>query len=326
MGFVKAAMKMNWKERCCIAAVVALTAMPGANTREPEPDTLRYGSVKQEVVNARLQEYGGDNKQREATLKKLFQEAGCDEEHLSEQAVKGSKQPNVICVLPGRNGRALIVGAHFDRVSEGDGVVDNWSGASLLPSLYQSLKTAEREHTYIFVGFAEEEEGEVGSRFYVHQMSKEAIATTDAMVNMDTLGLGPTQVWESHSDKQLAGALAYIAKRLELPVGSVNVEQVGSSDSEQFAEKKIPCITVHSLTQKAWDERILHSSKDNMTAIKLDDYYQTYRLLAAYLAFLDQLPARSSTAEKGHGTWNRSKENLGPRISLASALPNTPAV
>jgi Peptidase family M28 len=195
MGFVKAAMKMNWKERCCIAAVVALTAMPGANTR-PEPDTLRYGSVKQEVVNARLQGYGGDNKQREATLKKLFQEAGCDEEHLSEQAVKGSKQPNVICVLPGRNGRALIVGAHFDRVSEGDGVVDNWSAASLLPSLYQSLKTAEREHTYMFVGFAEEE-GEVGSRFYVRQISKEAIATTDAMVNMDTLGLGPTQVWRA---------------------------------------------------------------------------------------------------------------------------------
>jgi hypothetical protein len=90
MGSVKAAMKMNWRKRCCIAAVVALTAMPGANTREPEPETLRYGSVKQEVVNARLKEYGGDNKQREATLKRLFEEAGCDEEHLSEQAVKGS--------------------------------------------------------------------------------------------------------------------------------------------------------------------------------------------------------------------------------------------
>jgi len=191
--------------------------------------------------------------------------------------------------------------------------VDNWSGASLLPSLYQSLKTAEREHTYIFVGFTEEEEGEVGSRFYVHQMSKEAIATTDAMVNMDTLGLGSTQVWESHSDIQLAGALAYIAKRLELPASSVNVEQVGSSDSEQFAEKKIPRITVHSLTQKTWGERILHSSKDKMTAMKLDDYYRTYRLLAAYLAFLDQLPARSTVAEKGHsgGTWSRLKESSG---------------
>ena len=198
-----------------------------------------------------------------------------------------------------KNGRRLIVGAHFDRVSQGDGVVDNWSGASLLPSLYQGVKAVEREHTYIFVGFTEEEEGEIGSRFYVHQMSKEDIAATDAMVNMDTLGLGPTQVWESHWDKQLSGAIAYLAKRLELPASGVNVEQVGSSDSEQFAEKNIPRITVHSLTQKSWDQHILHTSKDKLTEIKLDDYYRTYRLVAAYLAFLDQLPARHGTIEKG---------------------------
>ncbi|PYX03200.1 MAG: Zn-dependent exopeptidase M28, partial [Acidobacteria bacterium] len=37
-----------------------------------------------------------------------------------------SKLPNVICVLPGSSDKVIIVGAHFDRVSEGDGVVDNW--------------------------------------------------------------------------------------------------------------------------------------------------------------------------------------------------------
>jgi putative aminopeptidase FrvX len=293
-------MKMIRLQSSGVAAVTALLLLPPANIGGPAPDVLRYATVKQDVVNARLKEYGGDNQQREATLKRLFQESGCDEPHLSEQAVKGSKQPNVICVLPGKTDRRLIVGAHFDRVSQGDGVVDNWSGASLLPSLYQSVKAVEREHTYIFVGFTEEEEGEIGSRSYVHQMSKEDIAATDAMVNMDTLGLGPTQVWESHSDKRLSGAIAYLAKRLELPASGVNVEQVGSSDSEQFAEKKIPRITVHSLTQKSWDQHILHTSKDKLTEIKLDDYYQTYRLVAAYLVFLDQLPARHSTIEKGH--------------------------
>ena len=78
----------------------------------------------------------------------------------------------------------------------GDGVVDNWSGASLLPSLYQSLKTELRTHSYIFIGFAGEEGGEIGSRFYVQQMSKEEVAATDAMVNMDTLGLGPRESGE----------------------------------------------------------------------------------------------------------------------------------
>jgi Zn-dependent M28 family amino/carboxypeptidase len=123
----------------------------------------------------------------------------------------------------------IIVGAHLDRVSTGDGVVDNWSGASLLPSLYEAVKIVPRKHTYIFIGFTDEEQGEVGSRFYARQMTKEQVAVTDAMANMDTLGLAPTEVWASHSDKWLTSALAYVAKQLNVPVIGVNVDQVGST-------------------------------------------------------------------------------------------------
>jgi Zn-dependent M28 family amino/carboxypeptidase len=191
------------------------------------------------------------------------------------------------------------VGAHFDRVSEGNGVVDNWSGASLLPSLYEAVKMEPRKHTYIFIGFTDEEQGEVGSRFYARQMTKEQVAMTDAMVNMDTLGLAPTEVWASHSDKRLTGALAYVAKQLNVSVTGVNVDQVGSTDAEQFAERKIPRITIHSLTQETWNARILHTSKDRISAMRLDDYYQTYRLLAAYIAFLDQV-ANTTAAPDSH--------------------------
>jgi putative aminopeptidase FrvX len=250
--------------------------------------SIRYKTVSRGVVESRLRKYAGDNKQREATLKALFTEAGCDDQHLSEQPVKGSKLPNVICVLSGSSDKVIIVGAHFDRASEGDGVVDNWSGASLLPSLYDALKGEPRKHTYIFVGFTDEEQGEVGSRFYVREMTKEQVASTDAMVNMDTLGLAPTEVWASHSDKRLSGLLASVAKQLNVPFSGVDVEQVGTTDSEQFSKRKIASITIHSLTQESWDARILHTAKDKLSAIRLDDYYQTYGLVAAYLALLDQ--------------------------------------
>jgi Zn-dependent M28 family amino/carboxypeptidase len=69
------------------------------------------------------------------------------EQHFSEQPVKGSKLPNVICLLPGTSDKVIVVGAHFDRVSEGDGVVDNGSGASLLPSLHEAVKIVPRKHT-----------------------------------------------------------------------------------------------------------------------------------------------------------------------------------
>jgi Zn-dependent M28 family amino/carboxypeptidase len=176
---------------------------------------------------------------------------------------------------------------HFDRVSAGDGVIDNWSGAALLPSLYQAISIQPRQHSYIFIGFTEEEAGLVGSRFYARQMTAEQIAATDAMVNMDTLGLAPTNVWLNRSDKRLVLALGSVAKLLDLPVNGVNFEQVGSTDSESFARRRIPVITVHSLNQKAHNARILHTAKDQLAAMRLDDYYDTYRLLAVYLAYLD---------------------------------------
>lgn len=276
----------------CAAAALFLCSLPATTAQ-----SLRYSRVSREAIETRLAAYAGDNDQREMTLKKIFSTAGCSD-HLSEQAVKGLKQPNLLCLLPGNSGRTIIVGAHFDRVDTGDGVVDNWSGASLLPSLYEALKAEPRTHTYIFIAFTGEEKGEIGSRFYVQRMTKEEVASTDAMVNMDTLGLGPTKIWGSHSDKLLSGALGYIAQRLNVPLSIVDVDQVGSTDSEQFVTRKIPRITIHSLTQKTWDARIIHSSNDKMSAIHLDDYYQTYGLLAAYLTFLDQLPDRTNNANQ----------------------------
>lgn len=260
-------------------------------------DEVVFKLVPHDIIKGRLEKYAGDDRKREATLKQLFADAGCDDRHISEQPVKRSKLPNVICVLPGNSDKVIIVGAHFDHASHGDGVVDNWSGASLLPSLYEAIKVAPRRHTFIFVGFTDEEAGEVGSRFYAQQMSKEEVAATDAMVDLDTLGLGGTKVWASHSDKVLIATLAYIAKQINLPVDAVNVDRVGSSDGEQFAERKIPRITIHSLTQETWNARILHTSKDRISAMRLDDYYQTYRLLAAYLAFLDDVLGSSSAPQ-----------------------------
>src|SRR5262249_6806300 len=147
--------------------------------------------------------------------------------------------------------------------------------------------------------FTDEEKGLIGSRFYARQMTKEQVAATEAMVNMDTLGLASTEVWVSHSDKSLTNALAFIAKQLNAPLAGVNIDQVGTTDAEQFSERKIPRITIHSLTQETWNAHVLHTSKDQLSAIHLDDYYQTYHMLAAYLAYLDQL-ANASTAQGSH--------------------------
>jgi hypothetical protein len=277
---------------CLAAKLLLVSAVVGQEA------SIRFEPATREVVEGRLKKYGGNDAQRERTLKGLFAEAGCEEKNIIEQPVKGWPLPNVICTLPGSSDRTIIVGAHYDHISAGDGVVDNWSGASLLPSLYQALKDEPHQHTYVFVSFTEEEQGEIGSKFYVRQMTEEQKDRTDAMVNMDTLGLAPTEYWQTYADRKLIGELRYIAGQLNLPIAAVDVDAVGSSDSVQFAAVNVPSITIHSLSQKTWDAHILHTKKDVISAIRLDDYYQTYRLVAGYLAFLDYSTSTRKPVEK----------------------------
>ena len=246
---------------------------------------VSFVALPRRVVEARLKIAKTKNNERQLELRTLFQDVGCGEK-LSEEQVKGSKLGNLVCVLPGLSDETIIVGAHFDQVDAGKGIVDNWSGASLLPSLYESLKAEPRKHTFVFIGFTDEEKGLVGSRYYAGHLSKEAVSKIEAMVNMDTLGLSATKVWVSHADKNLVTAIAQVARGMSLPIQGVNVEKVGSSDSESFAARKIPSITIHSLTQETFP--ILHSQKDDFNAIKIDDYYDSYRLIAAYLSYLDK--------------------------------------
>ncbi len=134
----------------------------------------------------------------------------------------------------------------------GDGVVDNWTGASLLPSLLYSLSAQPRRHTFVFVGFSAEEKGLVGSAYYAEHLTPERRVRIEGVVNLDSLGLGPTEVWATHADKTLLDALASVAAASKLPATAMNVDKVGSADSESFAPYHIPRITLHSVTQETW--------------------------------------------------------------------------
>jgi Iap family predicted aminopeptidase len=246
---------------------------------------IQIGTVPRPEIERRLRAFEDTNFKRELRLQSLFEEAGCTGDNLTEQRVRHAQAPNVICTLPGSTSSEIVVGAHFDFVDRGKGVVDNWSGCSLLPSLFQSLKETPRQHTFVFIGFTNEEEGLVGSNFYVHQLGKEGRRNISAMVNLDSLGLSPTKM--DLGDKKLARALTAVAGDLKLPLSVMNVRSLGRSDSDSFQDNRIPSITIHSVTGDTWP--ILHSPRDQLSAIKLDDYYETYLLVRAYLAYLDDV-------------------------------------
>ena len=179
----------------------------------------------------------------------------------------------------------ITVGGHYDGDGHGAGAVDDWSGASLLPSLYQSIEKKARRHRFVFVGFSGEEARLIGSGTYVKRLSKEDRALVRATVNLECLGLTPPKVWAHRGDKGLLESYSRVASALQIPPASVNVENVGDDDSHAFLKEKIPVITIHSVTQETWP--ILHSNRDQVEAISPEHYYMAYRLVATYLTYLD---------------------------------------
>ena len=276
-------MRFAWVSLLWIA--LGTGAFVKAGQQEGSP-AIRYKLAPQSLIEQRLRSYTRKNSTREPELETLFLDAGCAGDALTEHPVPHEKAPNLVCTLEGTTQSTIIVGAHFDLVEAGSGVVDNWSGASLLPSLYQGLAGTERQHTFKFVAFCGEEDGLVGSKAFVKELGSEGRKHAKAMVNMDTLGLSDTEIWVSRADPKLVEILGSVAKATNLPVTGMNVERVGSTDSESFREHKIPAITVHSLTQSTLS--ILHSPRDRIEAIDMNRYYASYRLIVAYLAALDQ--------------------------------------
>jgi hypothetical protein len=281
---------------CLLASVAANVGLPAQTTAPvvapvvapPSGKSIQVRFASSAVVQARLNEYKGDDGTREIALRQLFRDAGCAPKDLIEQAVPHQQHPNIICTLPGTGPDTIVVGAHYDHIAAGDGIVDNWSGAALLPSLLQSLVHQPRAHTFIFVAFTGEEDGLVGSDYYVSKLRPDELDDIQVMVNLDTLGLGPTLVWGKQSDPLLVLGLHRMAVSMDLPLDVVNPDGFGQSDEESFLRKKVCALVIHSITPET--AHVLHHKEDNLSTIRFDDYYATYRLVAAYLTRLDQDP------------------------------------
>src|SRR6202158_2123952 len=104
------------------------------------------------------------------------------------------------------------------------------------------------------------------------------------MIDLDCLGLGPTKICLNHSDEILANMLNAVATSMKLPLGVATADQIGDEDSPSFRKHPVPTVMLHSVTQQSIP--ILHSDSDDLSAIRVDDYSDSYRIIAEYLAYL----------------------------------------
>jgi hypothetical protein len=240
---------------------------------------FRFTPADKSVVLQRVADAPASNKARESRIKDLFEQAGCSGAALTEQPVAGSDTPNLICRLNGTSDETIIVGAHYQHDPSAGAARDNWSAASLLPSIYQSVAGQRRHHTLLFIAFADNGNGQGGAGFYAGHMTQREVAQTEALLNLDVLGLSPTKVWTHNSDKDLVHDLIVVAYLLKLPLSQVDI--VDSSPTGPFEAKQIPLITIHSLTHA--------NLAGESVAFRPHNYVDSYHLVSGYLAYLDTI-------------------------------------
>ncbi len=232
------------------------------------------------------------NPERVEQIKALFEQAGAPPDAIRLQEVKPRREGdpishNVIATKPGKTDEVIVIGGHLDKVEPGDGVIDDWSGASMTTNLYQAFKEFPTHHTLVFIGFAYEEQGLLGSRLYVESLNEAERAKVKAMVNLECLGVGGPFIWSNGSTDALERLAHEVAEQAELPLNSHVILGVGA-DSIPFERAGIPNITFDGLPLEKMS--LIHSPQDTFEQIDPECYLNTFRIVSRFLVALDQQP------------------------------------
>ena len=263
-----------------------LCVLGGTRAAAQEPSPIPWVS-DQELIEE-LKDAPHTYADRTEKLVALFQQAGLTEVRKQEAASSSpaAQLANVIATLPGKSEDCIVVGAHTDFVMTGTGVIDDWSGASMLTNIAQTLAPLPRKHTFLFIGFTLEEVGSVGSFRYVRRLSLQEKNRISAMVNLDCLGVSKPCVWQTGSADALEALAGRVAEEEKVALAIRQLTRVGA-DSDAFMAADIPAITFHSLRTEDLD--LIDSPRDRFEAMDSDNYVEQYHFLVHYLLALDQL-------------------------------------
>jgi aminopeptidase N len=256
--------------------------------------------------------------------------------------------PNVVGVLRGTKadwaGQSVVVGAHYDHLGVGaDGTVhpgadDNASGVAVLLELARQMASAgPPPRTVVFVAFAGEEAGLLGSKRYVATPSDWPVSKAIGMVNLDTvgrLGAGTILVLGAATADEwihIANGAGYVTGA---PVKSVMTDP-GGSDQKSFVEAGVPAVQL--FTGAHADYHAAGDTADKVDGPGLVKVAAVTREFVAYLAERDRpLTSKLGAAPTGGPAPSPGERRVslgtipdyafaGPGVRISGTMPGSPA-
>ena len=163
----------------------------------------------------------------------------------AEQEIVTRTSRNVAARIEGTDkaGEILTLTAHYDSVPEGPGAYDNMSGGAIIMELCRYFQAHRPRRTMEFIWFGAEEKGLLGSQSYIKAHETELHAHRFNM-NVDLAGqlVGGTVIGVT-GDASVCSMLTYMAH--EIGIGMSTKNQIWGSDSNTFAWKGIPAMTLN---------------------------------------------------------------------------------
>ena len=206
---------------------------------------------------------------------------------------------NVVGILEGSDptlkNECIVIGAHYDHLGRGGegslaprsgevhhGADDNASGTAGLLELARifSAQQPKPKHTLVFIAFSGEEEGLLGSNYYVNHPIF-PLAKTVAMINMDMIGrmkdhklviggVGTAKEWRDIIDHR---------ESFEL---TLNEDGFGPSDHSSFYGKQVPVLFFWTGTHNDY-----HKPSDTSDKINYTDEVRILSMVARIVREID---------------------------------------
>lgn len=288
--------------------------------------TLFFYTSPRSTVEMAVHTIPETNQQRLDRLRQNFQAADCRGDRMQEQLVpgKGESGTNLICTWPGATRGIIVIVAHYEHEGKGEGALADWSGAVLLPFLYEAIQGQPRENNYVFL----EAWKRAGAETWLKSLPKAERRNIRAVIDLDGLGLGATRFFTTFSAFENAPpGSAHLRTQLlwaaiddgltQAPEQTSTRHWLSVDDTDPFRAETIPSIVIHSVPPQS--DRLPGSAGDVASAVDGNAYFQSYHLMCAYLASLDRVAAKLGTDDRiweANAPVDVQPESETPRVSF----------
>lgn len=225
---------------------------------------------------------------KEVVLKTNAKEIKVDIEATFE---KDYSMQNVVGVINGKKypEQYLIIGAHYDHLGQMGkhtyfpGAHDNASGVAMLLSLaeYFGKKENQSDYSLIFMAFAGEEAGLLGSKYAAKHLpvEKEKIKM---MLNIDLMGSGSEGIMVVNALKEMAlyNDLVKINNEKHLLPAVKKRGEACNSDHCPFVQEGIPAVFLYTLGKEYLE---YHNPDDKAKGLPLTGFKGVFQLLKNYI-------------------------------------------